>query len=58
MTPEEARARARSILETQKEQVIELNADGSLADKNQSEVLSGKKTVLHDPEGEFGARHV
>lgn len=54
MTPEEARARARAILESQKDsQVIELNADGSLASKGDSQRHTGKRTVLHDPKGEY-----
>lgn len=55
MTPEEARARARAILEGQKQnrQVIELNADGSLANKGDPPRHTGKRTVLHDPKGEY-----
>lgn len=54
MTPEEARARARAILESQKHsQVIELNPDGSLASKSDPPRHIGKRTVLHDPKGEY-----
>jgi hypothetical protein len=53
MTPEEARQRARSILEQQShgQQVIHLNADGTL--RNVSSGSYSKKTVLHDPKGEY-----
>ena len=52
MTPEEARQRARSILEQQShgQQVIHLNADGTLGNANSGYT---KKTVLHDPKGEY-----
>lgn len=54
MTPEQARARARAILENQKHsQVIELNSDGSLATKGEPRQYGGKRTVLHDPKGEY-----
>lgn len=52
MTPEEARRRAREIVEAQKEgQVIQLKADGSLTTTSDSRFL--KKTVLHDKRGEY-----
>lgn len=53
MTPEEARDRARAILEqqTRGQQVIRLNPDGSLV--KPEEGPRGKKTVLHDPKGEY-----
>ena len=52
MTPEEARRRARAIVEGQKEgQVIQLKADGSLTTTSDSLFL--KKTVLHDKRGEY-----
>jgi hypothetical protein len=54
VTPEQARARARAILESQKDnQVIELNADGSLAKRGDPQRYGGKRTVLHDPKGEY-----
>jgi hypothetical protein len=54
VTPHEARARARAILESQKHsQVIELNSDGTLAKKGDPPQFGGKRTVLHDPKGEY-----
>jgi hypothetical protein len=52
MTPEEARARARAILEQQKVgKVVQLNSDGSL--RTDHSIPQGKSTVLHDPKGEY-----
>ncbi len=57
MTPEEARARARAILDSQQnDQVIQLRPDGSLAARNELPAPFGpKKTVLHDPKGEYAS---
>lgn len=52
MTPEEALKRAREILEKQPTgQVIEMRSDGTLV--RPGERPPGKKTVLHDPKGEY-----
>ena len=55
MTPEQARARAKAILEAQKSgQVIQLNSDGSLSAPQDAAYYGwGKKTVLNDPKGEY-----
>jgi len=55
MTPEEALARAKATLDAQKKgQVIKLHSDGSLVWHNEpSPYPLGKKTVLHDPKGEY-----
>jgi hypothetical protein len=53
MTPEQARARAREILNRQQSgQVIELNSDGTLKGAGTSTSVK-KSTVLHDPKGEY-----
>lgn len=60
MTPEQARARAKAILDAQKSgQVIQLNSDGTLSSPREPAVLGwgGKKTVLNDPKGEYGLQH-
>jgi hypothetical protein len=57
MTPEQARARAKAILDAQKSgQVIQLNSDGTLSSPREPAFLGwgGKKTVLNDPKGEYG----
>lgn len=55
MTPEEMRKRAREILERQTTgQVIEMRSDGSLV--RPGERPPGKKTVLHDPKGEYSGK--
>lgn len=52
MTPDEARRRAREIVESQKDdQVVHLNPDGTLS--NSGDMPNLKKTVLHDGEGEY-----
>lgn len=55
MTPAEALARAKATLDAQKKgQVIKLHSDGSLAWRNEPSLYRlGKKTVLHDPKGEY-----
>lgn len=54
MTPEQARARAKAILEAQQSQVIQLNSDGSLHDPRDPAYYGwGKKTTLNDPKGEY-----
>lgn len=54
MTPEEARNRARKILEQQRTggQIISLRSDGSLVGGS-GDLGRGKKTILHDPKGEY-----
>jgi hypothetical protein len=52
VTPEQARARARAILEEQKRgRVITMNADGTLA--SDTDLYPRKRSVLHDPKGEY-----
>jgi hypothetical protein len=55
VTPEQARARAKAILDAQRSgQVIQLNSDGTLSSpKDPARLGWGKKTVLNDPKGEY-----
>jgi hypothetical protein len=54
MTPEQARARAKAILESQKVQVIQLDSTGHLSTSTDPVNYGrGKKTVLNDPKGEY-----